>query len=406
MDCFSRKYHLITDCQHGFRKNHSTESALLVQKETILNNIEEKMMTLGIYLDFSKAFDRVNHTILLLKLEKYGFRGNILDLIRSYLASRTQFIEINECRSNIRPITSGVPQGSILGPILFLYYVNDIVNIHTKCKFVIYADDCTVFVHGKHLTDITEQAGRLCYELKNWSEMNSLSLNESKTKCVLYRPRNTPITVPSTIVLGPYTVNLERSVKTLGVVFTEHMSWNEHVDLICSKARKTVGIISKHRYFLPFKIKYVLYNSLFHSQLNYCTMIWGNTTANNLNKLTVLQKKAVRAIENLPYNAHTEELFKKNRIVRAFQIYNHKLTRSYKKAVEGKQAAFLELATLQQKFSPYTHRCQIPWHVPFSRTEYGRQRLCHTLPNALNELDKQHIDPLFLSKKCISELFL
>lgn len=299
-----------------------------------------------------------------------------------------------------------MPQGSILGPILFLYYINDIVNISTRCTFVIYADDCTVFVNGKQLTDITEQAGRLCGEIKNWSETNNLLLNESKTKCVLYRARNTPINIPNSIILGPYTVKLEKCVKTLGVIFTEHMSWNDHVDLVCSKARKTLGIISRYRYFLPFGIKKLLYNSLFHSQLSYCVLIWGNTTANNLNKLTVLQKKAVRAIENVPYSAHTDELFKKNRIVRAFKLYHQKLTRSYKNAVQGKLAVFIELAKLQKKSLPYSCRCQIPWQVPFSRTEYGRQRLCHALPNTLNELYKHCIDPLSMSDKSMLELSL
>lgn len=156
------------------------------------------------------------------------------------------------------------------------------------------------------------------------------------------------------------------------------MSWNDHVDSVCSKARKTVGIISRYRYFLPFKIKQLLYNSLFHSQLSYCVIVWGNTTANNLNKLAVLQKKAVRAIENVSYNAHTDKLFKKSRIVRAFQLYNQKLIRSYKNAVQGKLAAFMEFAKLQKKVSPDSCRCRIPWQVPFLRTEYGRQRLCHT----------------------------
>lgn len=143
---FSRKYDLITECQYGFRKKRSTESALLAQKEIILDNIENRLLTLALYLDFSKAFDRVSHELLLNKLKCYGFRGISLKLVQSYLSARSQYVEINGFKSRTQPVTTGVPQGSILGPVLFLYYINDIINIDEDCKFIIYADDCTLFL--------------------------------------------------------------------------------------------------------------------------------------------------------------------------------------------------------------------------------------------------------------------
>lgn len=125
---FSQKKHnILTYCQHGFRKGRSTGTALLVQKETILEHFENKTTTLGIFLDFSKAFDRVNHQILLDKLERYGFRGTASQLIQNDLNTRLQYVELNKHKSRLMPIESGVPQGSILGPIFFLFYINDIV---------------------------------------------------------------------------------------------------------------------------------------------------------------------------------------------------------------------------------------------------------------------------------------
>lgn len=406
IDNFTRKHDLLTECQHGFRKKRSTESALSVQKEAILENFERKELTLGLYLDFSKAFDRVNHTLLLVKLERYGFRGLALNLLCSYLKQRVQFVEINNVRSTIKPVKNGVPQGSILGPILFLFYVNDITKLEKKCKFIIYADDCTVFVPGKDLTSIVPLASSVCCKLKEWSHSNHLVLNETKTKCVVFRAPGILPTLPDTITLGPYKINVAKHVNTLGVVFSEHMTWNEHINHLSSKLQKIVGTLRRHRYVLPQAIKRLLYQSLFNSQLNYCSLIWGTTTAQNLQKLTLLQKKAVRAVENVPYLEHTRELFIKNKIIKAPFIYAYKVIQSYKRAVQGNLDSFLCLANLRASESVYSYRYQPPWQIPFSRTNYGQQRLCHTLPYILNNFHRHHREVMTLSKAHIQELFV
>lgn len=144
--------------------------------------------------------------------------------MQSYLRARSQYVEINSHKSQIRPVKAGVPQGSIIGPILFLFYINDITRIQTNCKFIIYADDCTVFVSGKTLEAIVPTSCSICYRIQEWSETNYLRLNESKTKCVLFRPLGTSVVIPDSIVLGPYKINIVKSVKTLGIIFSEHMS--------------------------------------------------------------------------------------------------------------------------------------------------------------------------------------
>lgn len=405
INSFTEKYNLISDCQYGFRASRSTESALLAQKEVILENIENKLMTLGIYIDFSKAFDSVNHELLLAKLQKYGIRGTPIELVRSYLSSRSQFVEVNEFKSRTHQITAGVPQGSILGPVLFLFYINDIVRIDTISRFIIYADDCTVLVKGKDLPEILPDASRICYQLRSWSQLNGLSLNESKTKCILFHPRGTALDKPKRITLGPYTIDIEKSIKTLGVIFSENMSWNDHINSICSKARKAAGVISRHRHFLPTNVKKLLYHALVQSHFNYCTLVWGNTTSHNLNKLVLIQKKAVRAIDNVPYLEHTKPIFKKHKLLRAYDIYNYKLLRSYKSASRGKLSTFLTEAALTITHTLYNYRYRSPWQVPFSRTGYGRQRIKSTLPIILNKLDREQIDILQLNEEGVLNLF-
>lgn len=344
--------------------------------------------------------------MLLTKLENYGFRGVSLNLVQSYLRTRLQYVEINNHKSQIKAIKTGVPQGSILGPILFLFYINDITRIQTNCKFIIYADDCTVFVSGKNLETIVPISRSICYKIQEWSHKNYLTINESKTKGVLFRPLGTTVVVPDSMLLGPFKISIVKCVKTLGIIFNENMSWNEHVKSFCSKAQRAAGIINRCRHFLPTGIKRLLYQALFHSHLNYCALVWANTTLQNLNRVTLLQKKAIRAIENVPFLAHTKDLFSKQQIVKAENIYQYKLIRTYRSAKRGKIDTFLDLAHLQETVNVYSHRHKPPWKIPSSRTNYGQQLLKHTLPNTLNHLHKQGIDILAVNDARILDMFL
>lgn len=160
MSHFCDKLQLLSDAQFGFRKHRSTELALLEQKEFILNSFEERKLALGIYVDFTKAFDYLDHSLLLRKLEYYGFRGTPLMLLKSYLSKRMQFVQINEHASGVKPILSGVPQGSILGPFLFNIFVNDIPQIDNQAKFVIYADDTTLLFSAASANELELKANK------------------------------------------------------------------------------------------------------------------------------------------------------------------------------------------------------------------------------------------------------
>lgn len=160
MSHFCDKLQWLSDAQFGFRKHRSTELALLEQKEFILNSFEERKLALGIYVDFTKAFDYLDHSLLLRKLEYYGFRGTPLMLLKSYLSKRMQFVQINEHASGVKPILSGVPQGAILGPFLFNIFVNDIPQIDKQAKFVIYADDTTLLFSAASANELELKANK------------------------------------------------------------------------------------------------------------------------------------------------------------------------------------------------------------------------------------------------------
>lgn len=167
-----------------------------------------------------------------------------------------------------------------------------------------------------------------------------------------------------------------------------------------------VGALNRCRCLLPLFIKRLIYKALFHAHLNYCALIWGNTTLTNLNKLKILQKRAIRAIENIPYLEHTRHLFIKHKIVMANDIYKCRLLQSYISANRGKLDTFLTLANLEHTQSIYFHRYKPRWKTPFSRTIYGTQRLSHTLPSILNAYEQQDIEIKTLNPTNVISLFL
>lgn len=182
----------LVEQQYGFHKNESTEEALLNIKEVILNNFENKLYTVGVFLDFRKAFDSIKHQILFQKLPLYGIRGVALNLIHNYFSGRFQFVNHNRVCSELKEIKYGVPQGSIFGPLFFIIYINDIVNIPFTPKMVLYADDTSLFFFGPNLAELETVANNWLHELLIWLSLNKLELNVSKTKFIVFKPRNKP----------------------------------------------------------------------------------------------------------------------------------------------------------------------------------------------------------------------
>jgi ribonuclease P/MRP protein subunit RPP40 len=165
---YLNKNKLIYELQFGFRQKYSTQMAIICLMDKIINALERGHYTVGIFLDFSKAFDTVNHEILIAKLDKYGIRGNAKKWITSYLNDRQQFCSYNNKKSTKLNINCGVPQGSILDPLLFIVYLNDLANISDKLSTILFADDSNVFINGPNLNDIQSTLNQEIPKLVNW----------------------------------------------------------------------------------------------------------------------------------------------------------------------------------------------------------------------------------------------
>jgi hypothetical protein len=323
---------LLCENQFGFQEKYSTIHHLLKLTNYVTNEINKKNYTVGIFLDLKKAFDTVPHRILLKKLEKLGIRGVALKWFKNYLNGRSQKVEIEGHLSDIEYITISILQGSILGPILFLCFINDLPNC-TDMLSLLFADDTACLTSGNNLKNVIKKANVELQKLSQWFRANKMAVNVSKTKYIIFKPSNKKVEIgPGEGVLfnnndigetsdeskifaldrihddNPNVA--DRTFKLLGVYFDENLNFNQHCNHVCNKLSQSSYIINRVKHVLPRNVLRTLYFSLFHSHLLYCLPLYACTSIKNINRIKVMQKKVIRSICNANYNDHTEPLFK------------------------------------------------------------------------------------------------
>uniref|UniRef100_A0A8C6M161 Reverse transcriptase domain-containing protein n=1 Tax=Nothobranchius furzeri TaxID=105023 RepID=A0A8C6M161_NOTFU len=321
-DNFVDQCELLTECQYGFRNNRSTVQALIDLNEEITECIDKKKHAIGLFLDLKKAFDTVNHDVLMRKMEKYGFRGIVLDWIKSYLSNRQQYVQINQHKSGLREIQCGVPQGSVLGPKLFIMYINDICRVSQVLKFVLFADDTNVFCSGVELQQVLDVVTQEINKLKKWFDVNKLSLNLEKTKFMLFGNESRYNELD--IVINNVKIERVYEIKFLGVVIDSRICWKPHIKYVRGKLARGIAILGKAKYIFNQKALYILYNTMLLPYLSYCVEVWGNTYKSNLQTITTMQKRAIRLITNAGYLDHTNELFIKTRTMKFQDLVKYK----------------------------------------------------------------------------------
>ncbi|MEE4247207.1 MAG: reverse transcriptase family protein [Kangiellaceae bacterium] len=318
---FIKRSNLLYSYQFGFRKNHGANMALITTVDRILQAHERGEIVIGLFLDFQKAFDTVDHEILLNKLSIYGMRGVAHKWLTSYLNQRNQQVLFFSGSSSNQTISHGVPQGSILGPLLFLLYVNDMANVSNLLFFILFADDTNVFISGRDLDSLIDVINAELTNLATWLKANKLSINYTKTQYIIFKTKNKRCQSTKAIMLDEHEILRVTSTRFLGVILNETLNWSEHINNIRNKISKGIGILCKACKVFDTTTCITLYNAFIYPYLSYCIEIWGATYPSQLATLITIQKKALRICTNSNYRAHTDPLFSQHSILKLNQIY-------------------------------------------------------------------------------------
>ena len=301
---------ILNSSQFGFRTNRSTELACHTVVRNIYSNFDSGNYTLGVFLDLAKAFDSLDRRILFKKLEHYGVRDVALEWFKSYFFNRQQYVSYNKATSNLLSIDYGVPQGSNVGPILFIIFINDLIKSAPNAQFVLFADDSSLFLSDPCLHSLVQRTNDALNNVKTWLLNNRLTLNEQKTEfIVFYRKQRRFPQLFDNICFGSSIIKRVRKTKFLGLHIDENLSWVHHVAHVSRVLSKFTGILYKVAKSLTVPSRLLIYNSLIYPNLLYCLSLWGFTRKIHLDKINVAQKKIIRLIAGVPFRDHTAPIF-------------------------------------------------------------------------------------------------
>ena len=351
---------------------------------------------INIYLDLSKAFDTLNHDILLSKLQLYGIKNMPLKLISNYLFNRTQYVHFNGINSEMYPVQVGVPQGSILGPLLFIIYLNDLPNACKLFQPIIYADDNTLYGSLKCFGDLNEKSiseniNNELQDINTWLKLNKLSLNTSKTKYIVFHMPQKKIPKLE-LKLDDKLIEQVSDFNLLGVHINQHLNWSTHTNYINTKISKTIGILSKLKHFLPRFVLKIIYDTLIVPHLTYGILCWGHSAK----KTFILQKKCLRIISNSKYNAHTDPIFKQFSLLKLQDIYKLEILKFCFKLENSKLPLYFNSINTQNVASLHQHntRSRNAIYLHKTRHNFADNSISQIVPKTLNETDNLITDKI------------
>ena len=402
---FLQKHDVLYQNQYGFRENHSTKHAILDLVNQIQINMGQSKYTCGIFIDLRKAFDTVNHSILLRKLQHYGIRGIVKDWFSSYLLNRIQTTQIGNDISEKNRLLTGVPQGSVLGPLLFLIYINDIYNSSDKLQFYLHADDTNLLYADKSLRSLESIVNGELANIYNWLTANKLSLNIKKSNFVIFHSYQKRIDYQVELKMFDNQLNTfislesKNYVKYLGLLIDSGLTWKYHIDYITTKISKLVGVIAKLRHFVPTSTTLNIYNSLILPHITYGINVWGQAAKVHLNKILKLQKCVLRIINFGQYRSHAIPFFISANVLPVNMLYFKSVSMLMHDVFNNKAPANIsnlftpvrEVNTYNTRFSSISNFYVRNSHTNNFKNSFSRAgvRIWNSIPDNLRNISKR-----------------
>ena len=379
--------------QSGNKRWHSTETALISSTDFVLRAIDQKKITAVVYLDMSKAFDTINHAILLKKLKNIGLSSSALQWFESYLSQRNQAVRINSVLSDRLPVVSGVPQGSVLGALLFSIYVNDLPNICQDCSTECYVDDTKLLLsfNANDPTQAIEKLNSDLQRIRNWCFDNCLMLNPEKTKLMVFGSRRMALKVPDfkLSLLGKEIIPVQ-TVKDLGVIFDPTLSFDNHISATVSSCMSKLSQLSRIRFVFNKELLENIINALVFSKLYYCSSVWSSTSACNVHKLQYVQNFAARIIHNVRKYDHISSTLRNLRWLPVKTILYYRDAILTFKCMAGRAPEYLtsEFVTRGSASRRLTRNFQ-QRNIPLFKTTTGQRTFYYRSVSIWNKLDSR-----------------
>ena len=380
--------------QSGFRSQHSTETALLGSTNEWLYNMDSGLINGVLFLDLKKAFDTVDHEILLKKLHLYGIKGTPYAWFKSYIQNRKQICLMNGKKSHAREIRCGVPQGSNLGPILFLLYINDLPKCLEATRANLFADDTTLSCAGLDASEIEIKLKKDLENVHRWLRCNKLTLNDTKTEYMIigsrYRLNKLEDFPEISLAIGDNDIKRVTSKKSLGFIIDDQLKWGMHIDAQCKKISKGIALLRRAKSFVPLHILNNMYNALVLPHMTYCSTIWNDGSNTILKKLSKLQKRAARVITGQSYEVRSTQILESlNWIPIEDTLKNRETTMTFK-ALTNRLPDYVQNFFKTSENCNYSLRSNnIKLSLPKPKTNFLKRSFSYRAAQGWNELSDE-----------------
>lgn len=386
MSSFSDKFEILNDSQYGFRPGKSTTQLLEDISDFLNESLDTNNFVLALFLDLKKAFDTIDHKIMIKKLNNAGFRGPFLNLLQDFFKERRQFVKIGDNKSREVTIKYGVPQGSSLSPMLFNLYVNDVHKINSHGKILQYADDTVLLLSHSDIQEATRILQIDIHKLVKWFADNHIFVNVEKTKLICFRNPHKQVQLNQKIFIHPinckncqcHPLEFEKTTKYLGLVFDEHLSWNQHAEFISRKLRTVSGYLYRIRSATSVKMRQTIFKALGESVMRYGISVYGSCAPTTKE---IINRTLRRIARNIAYgtNFQTLETIEKmqaldiptvEQLFRSLVLITHYYSDKYKiKIIRKRQLRFTET-----------------YYIPRIFTNYGKRLRKYYIPSIFNTL--------------------